>query len=249
MIPELGHYALMLALGLALIQGVMPIVGTRTNDPVLMSIAAPAALAQFAFVATAFAALAVSYVTSDFSVLNVYENSNTQMPLIYRLTSIWGNHEGSMMLWVSILTFFGALVAVFGTNLPVVLKANALAVQAWIAAAFHLFILMTFKSVRAHSECAIGGPGPQSDSARPRPRLPSADALSRLCRLLDSLFLRHRRLVGRPHRRRLGALGAALGARRLDVPHARHRRRLVLGLLRARLGRISGSGIQSKTLR
>src|SRR5579863_9257753 len=65
------------------------------------------------------------------------------MPLIYRLTSIWGNHEGSMMLWVSILTFFGALVAAFGTNLPVVLKANALAVQAWIAAAFHLFILMT----------------------------------------------------------------------------------------------------------
>ncbi len=143
MIPELGHFALMLALGLALIQGIMPIVGTRSNDPVLMSIAAPAALAQFAFVAMAFAALGVSYVTSDFSVLNVYENSNTQMPLIYRLTSIWGNHEGSMMLWVSILTFFGALVAAFGTNLPVVLKANALAVQAWIAAAFELFILMT----------------------------------------------------------------------------------------------------------
>src|SRR6202167_3859150 len=91
----------------------------------------------------AFTALAVCYITSDFSVLNVYENSNSQMPLIYRLTSIWGNHEGSMMLWVSILAFFGALVAVFGTNLPVVLKANALAVQAWIAAAFHLFILMT----------------------------------------------------------------------------------------------------------
>ncbi|MFZ3310230.1 MAG: heme lyase CcmF/NrfE family subunit, partial [Xanthobacteraceae bacterium] len=143
MIPELGHYALMLALGLAVIQGVMPIVGTRTNDPVLMSIAAPAALAQFAFVAAAFTALAVSYVTSDFSVLNVYENSNTQMPLIYRLTSIWGNHEGSMMLWVSILTFFGATVAVFGTNLPAVLKANALAVQAWIAAAFEIFILLT----------------------------------------------------------------------------------------------------------
>ena len=143
MIAELGHYALMLALGLALIQGVMPIVGTRTNDPALMSIAAPAAVAQFAFVAMAFGALSICYVTSDFSVLNVYENSNSQMPLIYRLTSIWGNHEGSMMLWVSILTFFGALVAVFGTNLPAVLKANALAVQAWIAAAFHLFILTT----------------------------------------------------------------------------------------------------------
>src|ERR1051325_10242513 len=143
MIAELGHYALMLALGLALIQGTMPIVGTRTNDPVLMSIAAPTALAQFAFVAMAFTALAICYVISDFSVLNVFENSNSQMPFIYRLTSIWGNHEGSMMLWVSILTFFGALVAVFGNNLPAVLKANARAVQAWIAAAFHLFILMT----------------------------------------------------------------------------------------------------------
>jgi cytochrome c-type biogenesis protein CcmF len=143
MIPELGHYALMLALGLALIQGIMPIVGTRTNDPVLMSIAAPAALAQFVFVAIAFLALAECYVASDFSVFNVYENSNSAMPLIYRLTSIWGNHEGSMMLWVSILAFFGALVALFGNNLPAVLKANALAVQAWIAAAFHLFILVT----------------------------------------------------------------------------------------------------------
>jgi cytochrome c-type biogenesis protein CcmF len=142
-IAELGHYALILALGLALVQGTMPIVGTRTNDAVLMSMAAPIALAQFAFVATAFTALATCYVISDFSVLNVFENSNSQMPIIYRLTSIWGNHEGSMMLWVSILTFFGALVAVFGNNLPAVLKANALAVQAWIAAAFHLFILMT----------------------------------------------------------------------------------------------------------
>jgi cytochrome c-type biogenesis protein CcmF len=143
MIPELGHFALMLALGVALIQGVMPIVGTRTNDPALIDIAVPAALAHFAFVAIAFGALAFCYVASDFSVLNVYENSNSQMPLIYRLTSIWGNHEGSMMLWVSILAFFGALVAGFGTNLPRVLKANALAVQAWIAAAFYLFILVT----------------------------------------------------------------------------------------------------------
>src|SRR5580658_8354351 len=143
MIPELGQYALMLALGLALIQGIMPIVGTRTNDPVLMSLAAPVALAQFIFVAIAFGALAECYVVSDFSVLNVYENSNSAMPLIYRLTSIWGNHEGSMMLWVSIQAFFGALVAVFGTNLPAALKAYALAVLAWIAAAFHLFILTT----------------------------------------------------------------------------------------------------------
>jgi cytochrome c-type biogenesis protein CcmF len=142
-IPELGHYALMLALGLALIQGIMPIVGTRTNDPALISVAVPAALAQFFFVAVAFLALAECYIASDFSVINVYENSNSAMPLIYRMTSLWGNHEGSMMLWVSILAFFGALVAAFGWNLPATLKANALAVQAWIAAAFHLFILTT----------------------------------------------------------------------------------------------------------
>jgi cytochrome c-type biogenesis protein CcmF len=143
MIPELGQYALMLALGLALIQGIMPIVGSRTNDPVLMSMAAPTAQAQFVFVALAFGALTTCYVTSDFSVLNVYENSHSQMPLVYRLTSVWGNHEGSMMLWVLILTLFGAMVATFGTNLPAPLKANALAVQGWIAVAFHLFILTT----------------------------------------------------------------------------------------------------------
>jgi cytochrome c-type biogenesis protein CcmF len=142
-IAEIGHYALMLALALALIQGSMPIIGARSDDTALMSLASTAALAQFAFVAVAFVALAACYVTSDFSVLNVYENSNSAMPLIYRLTSIWGNHEGSMMLWISILALFGALVAAFGGNLPVKLKANALAVQAWIAAAFQLFILIT----------------------------------------------------------------------------------------------------------
>ena len=143
MIAELGHYALMLALGLALIQGTMPIAGTRSDDPTLIGVAAPTALAQFAFVALSFVALTICYVTSDFSVFNVYENSNSAMPLIYRLTSVWGNHEGSMMLWVTILALFGALVAAFGGNLPVKLKANALAVQAWIAAAFELFILTT----------------------------------------------------------------------------------------------------------
>jgi cytochrome c-type biogenesis protein CcmF len=142
-IAELGHFALVLALGLALIQGTMPIVGARSGDAALITMAAPAALAQFAFVALAFAALAACYVTSDFSVLNVYENSNSAMPLIYRLTSIWGNHEGSMVLWVFILALFGALLAAFGGNLPAKLRANALAVQAWIAAAFELFILVT----------------------------------------------------------------------------------------------------------
>src|SRR6201997_4462707 len=102
----------------------MPLIGARGNDTALMTMASATALAQFVFVAVAFAALAACYVTSDFSVLNVFENSNSAMPLLYRLTSVWGNHEGSMMLWILILALFGALVAGFGGNLPAKLKAN-----------------------------------------------------------------------------------------------------------------------------
>ncbi|MDI3471098.1 MAG: Cytochrome c heme lyase subunit CcmF [Pseudolabrys sp.] len=143
MIPELGHYALVLALALALVQSVAPIVGVRTRDDALMRLGSSTALVQFGFVAFAFAALVTSYLTSDFSVANVYENSHSLMPTIYKFTSTWGNHEGSMLLWVLILSLFGALVAAFGINLPATLKANVLAVQAWIASAFYLFILFT----------------------------------------------------------------------------------------------------------
>jgi cytochrome c-type biogenesis protein CcmF len=143
MIAEIGHYALVLALALALIQGTAPIAGAWRGDAVLMGVTATTALAQFAFVAAAFAALTAAYVVSDFSVANVFENSHSAMPLIYKFTSVWGNHEGSMLLWVLILSLFGALVAVFGANLPATLRANVLAVQSWIAAAFYLFILAT----------------------------------------------------------------------------------------------------------
>jgi cytochrome c-type biogenesis protein CcmF len=143
MIAEIGHYALVLALGVALIQSVAPMVGSARSDPVLMSVAGPTALAQFALVAMAFVALTACYVSSDFSVANVFENSHSAMPLIYKFTSVWGNHEGSMLLWVLILALFGALVAAFGGNLPATLKANVLVVQSWIASAFYLFILAT----------------------------------------------------------------------------------------------------------
>ncbi len=143
MIPELGHYALVLALALGLIQSVVPIIGAQTRDETLMRLATSTALMQFALVALSFAALAICYVTSDFSVKTVFENSHSMMPVLYKITSVWGNHEGSMLLWVLILAVFGALVAVFGNNLPLSLKANALAVQSWIAVAFYLFILLT----------------------------------------------------------------------------------------------------------
>ncbi|MEI9803813.1 MAG: cytochrome c biogenesis protein CcsA [Pseudolabrys sp.] len=99
MIPELGHYALVLALGLGLIQSIAPVIGARVRDAALMRLASTTALMQFAFVATSFAALTYCYVTSDFSVVSVFENSHSMMPLIYKVTSVWGNHEGSMLLW------------------------------------------------------------------------------------------------------------------------------------------------------
>jgi len=142
-IAESGHYALVLALGLALIQSVVPLIGARLRDVALMNVARSTALAQLLFVGASFTALVMLHVNSDFSVANVYENSHSMKPLLYKITGVWGNHEGSMLLWVSILALFGGLVAAFGNNLPLSLRAHVLAVQAWIASAFYLFILVT----------------------------------------------------------------------------------------------------------
>ena len=143
MIAETGHYALILALAVAIVQTVLPLIGARLRDPQLAAVAAPAAQMQFVLVAIAFAALTIAYVTSDFSVLNVWRNSHSAKPLLYKISGVWGNHEGSMVLWVLILALFGASVATYGTNLPRQLKANVLAVQGSIAAAFLLFIITT----------------------------------------------------------------------------------------------------------
>ncbi len=143
MIAESGHYALVLAFGLALIQSTVPILGARWHDYALMNVARSTAVAQLLFVAASFAALVTLHVSSDFSVVNVVENSHSMKPLIYKITGVWGNHEGSMLLWVSILALFGGMVAIFGNNLPISLRAHVLAAQAWIASAFYLFILVT----------------------------------------------------------------------------------------------------------
>ncbi|MBX9989033.1 heme lyase CcmF/NrfE family subunit [Phreatobacter oligotrophus] len=143
MSPEIGHYALVLALALALIQSIVPIWGSRKGDATLMATAPSVALGQFAFVTLSFAVLTHAYLVSDFSVENVYLNSHSTKPLIYKISGVWGNHEGSMLLWVVILTLFSALVALFGRNLPLSLKANVLAVQGWVTVAFLVFILKT----------------------------------------------------------------------------------------------------------
>jgi cytochrome c-type biogenesis protein CcmF len=143
MIAETGHYALVLALALAILQSVLPVWGARVRDAALMGLASPLAIAQLVLVAISFAALTHAYLTSDFSVLNVVENSHSAKPMIYKFSGVWGNHEGSLLLWVLILVLFGALVAVFGRNLPQRLKADVLGVQAMISTAFLLFVLAT----------------------------------------------------------------------------------------------------------
>ncbi|KAB2937489.1 MAG: heme lyase CcmF/NrfE family subunit [Hyphomicrobium sp.] len=143
MIVELGHFALVLALLVAVFQMVVPAYGAHVRDERLMGVADPAALCQLGLLLVSFLALMQAYVTSDFSVANVASNSHSTKPLLYRISGVWGNHEGSMVLWVLILALFGAAVAAFGRNLPPTLKANVLAVQASIAVAFTLFILLT----------------------------------------------------------------------------------------------------------
>jgi cytochrome c-type biogenesis protein CcmF len=143
MIAETGHYALILALGVAIVQTLLPLLGAKLRDPQLAAVAAPAARMQFLLVAIAFIALMTGYVTSDFSIENVWRNSHSAKPLLYKISGVWGNHEGSMILWVLILSLFGAAVATYGSNLPRQLKANVLAVQGSIGAAFLLFIITT----------------------------------------------------------------------------------------------------------
>ncbi|AYG58532.1 heme lyase CcmF/NrfE family subunit [Rhizobium jaguaris] len=143
MIIELGHYALVLALATAIIVSIIPVIGARRGELSMMDIAPVGSVVMFALVAFSFGVLTYAYVASDFSVLNVWENSHSLMPLIFKISGVWGNHEGSMMLWLLILTLFSAMVALFGRNLPDTLRANVLAVQSCISSAFLLFILLT----------------------------------------------------------------------------------------------------------
>ncbi len=143
MIAEIGHFALILALALALAQATLPLVGAARGDSALMAFGRAAALLQFGFILLAFACLMASFATLDFSVKLVAEHSHSTQPLIYRLGATWGNHEGSMLLWVLILTLFGAMVAWFGDNLRETLQARVLAVQAMIGAAFFAFMVFT----------------------------------------------------------------------------------------------------------
>ncbi len=143
MIPELGHYALVLALLVALAQSIIPLYGAHRGAGRLMAFGEHAAYIQFLLLALAFLALVQSYLVSDFTVLNVVQNSHSLKPLLYKISGAWGNHEGSLLLWVLMLALFGGLVALFGGNLPASLRARVLAIQALIAVGFLIFMLAT----------------------------------------------------------------------------------------------------------
>jgi cytochrome c-type biogenesis protein CcmF len=143
MIPELGHFSLIIALMLALILGTIPLIGAARGNGILMGTARPVAAGMFVFVAIAFGCLAYAFLTNDFSVLYVAENSNSHLPVHYRFAAIWGGHEGSLLLWTFILTIWAVAVAQFSKHLPQEMVARVLAVMGLVAVGFLLFMLLT----------------------------------------------------------------------------------------------------------
>ena len=143
MTPEIGHFALALAFALALIQSVLPLMGANRGMLLWMQSARATSIGQLVLVGIAFGALMKSFIVSDFTVINVASNSHSLKPMLYKIAGTWGSHEGSLLLWVLILTLFGAGVSLFGANIPETLKARTLAVQAWISTGFLSFMLLT----------------------------------------------------------------------------------------------------------
>ncbi|KZL18516.1 MULTISPECIES: heme lyase CcmF/NrfE family subunit [unclassified Pseudovibrio] len=159
MIIELGHYALILALVVAAVQSVFPVWGAVNSDHRLMGMAPGLAVLMFLLTCVAFAALTWAYLNSDFSLLNTYQNSHSDKPLVYKISGVWGNHEGSILLWVLILVLFGALVAVFSRNIPQRLRAATLGAQGWVSFAFLLFVIVASNPFTRISPAPLQGSG------------------------------------------------------------------------------------------
>ncbi len=143
MVPEIGHYALILALGLAIVQGTVPLAGAALRVPGWMGVAAPAARAHALCVLVAYGCLTWAFVAKDFSVLYVQQNSNVDLPLMYRISAVWGAHEGSVLLWAAILSLWSVAVSARGHALPLAFRARVLAVMGLVSIGFLLFMLAT----------------------------------------------------------------------------------------------------------
>ena len=143
MIPEIGNFTLVVALFIALVQGVLPIIGAARGNVVWMDSARTLAFGQFFFVTIAIACLTYAFIANDFSVLYVAQHSNSQLPTLYRVAAVWGGHEGSLLLWAFILTLWTVAVAMFCKHLPQEMVARVLGVMGLISVGFLLFMLFT----------------------------------------------------------------------------------------------------------
>lgn len=159
MIAEIGQFVLILALVLSVVQATLPLWGAHRGDTALMALADRTAVGQAAALLIAFAALTHGFVTSDFSLAIVFQNSHSLKPMLYKVSGVWGNHEGSMLLWVLVLAMFSAAVALFGKNLPPSLKARVLAVQAMVGTGFLAFVIFTSNPFARLSPAPLDGAG------------------------------------------------------------------------------------------
>jgi cytochrome c-type biogenesis protein CcmF len=196
MIPELGQFSLILALLLAALLGTLPLIGAQRRIGAWMALARPLAAGQFVFIAFAFACLAMSFVANDFSVLNVATNSNSQLPLQYRIAATWGSHEGSMLLWVLMLGGWTAAVAAKSRHLPDEMVARVLGVMGLIAFGFVLFLLLTSNPFERPVSAGARRTRSESAAAGPGDGVPSAAPLHGLRRLLGGVLVRVAALIG-----------------------------------------------------
>ena len=176
MIPELGHFALVVALALALAQAVLGLAGAHTGRAALLATARPIATGQFLFVLAAFAALAYSFVSNDFSVANVAQHSNSKLPAHYRFAAAWGSHEGSMLLWLLMLTGWTFAVALFSRHLPERMAARVIAILGLVSIGFLLFVLLTSNPFERLIPAPEEGRDQRAHAASRRPSASAASA-------------------------------------------------------------------------
>ena len=237
MIPEIGHYALILALCVAVVLGSLPIYGAAVGNSALMSVAKPAARGQFILVLLAFCCLAYAFAAKDFSVLYVASTSNSQLPLQYRLAAIWGAHEGSLLLWVFILSIWMVAVSFFSTHLPEAMRARILGVMGLISVGFLLFMLTVSNPFERLIPAAFDGRDLNPLLQDPGMVIHPPTLYMGYVGFSVAFAFAIAALLG-------GNLDAAMDHRGLDLPDARHHAGFLVGVPRAGLGRlvVLGSG-------
>ena len=247
MVIELAHFSLILAFAISIVQMIVPFVGAQKNWRNWMAIAEPAATAQVVLVGLSFAALTWAFVVSDFSVKLVYNNSHTDKPLLYKISGVWGNHEGSLLLWVLILVIFGACAAWFGGDLPERLRARVLAVQAAVSVAFYAFILFTSNPFERLAFAPLNGRDLNPLLQDPGLAFHPPFLYLGYVGLSMTYSFAVAALIEGKVDAAWGRWVRPMDPRGLDVPNCGDRAWVLVGLLRVGLGRVLVLGTPSKT--